>query len=330
MEALQRRDIMKAGFLVSSGSMEIREVQKPVISGANQVLIKNRLSLICGSDTHVVWDTKPESWFKTPGYPGHESVGVVEDSNDPTLNIGDLVLCVPNLKNAGGFAEYQVLPTNLVIKIPADSDDESVILAQQLGTVIFGMKRFHSTIGNGTVAIIGSGSVGLFFVAVCKLAGFKNIIVSDLYEHRLEVARQMGATHTVVAKGDAIVDLVREVAPDGAWLNIDAAGKDVTRIQCIHCVAVSGRIGYFGMPESADMTIPFEKLYRLKPTVEFSWDAQAEPGHLSFHEALESIQSGRIDLSAVKLKTWPIEELGTALSAAHNADKGLIKAGIRF
>ena len=202
---------MKAGFLVTTGVVEVREVPKPIISDSNQVLIKNKLSTICGSDTHVVWDTKPETWAKTPGYPGHESVGVVEESNDPAISIGDLVLCVPNLKFAGGFAEYQVLPSNLVIKIPADSHDESISLAQQLGTVIFGMKRFHSNLGNGTVAIMGAGSVGLFFVAVCKLAGFKNIVVSDLHEHRLEVAKQMGATHTVVAEGDAIVDLVREV-----------------------------------------------------------------------------------------------------------------------
>jgi L-iditol 2-dehydrogenase len=330
IEGYFRKDIMKAGFLVTTGVVEVREVPKPIISDSNQVLIKNRLSTICGSDTHVVWDTKPETWAKTPGYPGHESVGVVEESNDPAISIGDLVLCVPNLKFAGGFAEYQVLPSNLVIKIPADSHDESIILAQQLGTVIFGMKRFHNNLGNGTVAILGAGSVGLFFVAVCKLAGFKNIVVSDLHEHRLEVAKQMGATHTVVAEGDAIVDLVREVSPDGAWLNIDAAGKDVTRIQCIHCVALAGRIGYFGMPEGENMVIPFEKLYRLKPTVEFSWDAQAEAGHSSFHEALAGIRSGKIDLSPIKLKLWPIEELSSALTAAHNADKGFLKAGIRY
>lgn len=325
-----RKDTMKAGFLISTGVVEIREVSKPSISENNQVLVKNKLSTICGSDTHVVWDTKPEYWAKTPGYPGHESVGVVEESSDPAINVGDLVLCVPNLKYAGGFAEYQVLPSNLVIKIPADSHDESIILAQQLGTVIFGMKRFHNNIGNGTVAIMGAGSVGLFFVAVCKLAGFKNIIVSDLHDHRLEVAKQMGATHTIVAEGDAIVSLVREVNPEGAWLNIDAAGKDVTRIQCIHCVAVSGRIGYFGMPEGKNMTIPFEKLYALKPTVEFSWDAQAEAGHTSFHEALEDIRSGKIDLSPIKLRLWPLDELSSALTAAHNADKGFLKAGIRF
>ena len=78
------------------------------------------------------------------------------------------------------------------------------------------------------------------------------------------------------------------------------------------------------------MTIPFEKLYALKPTVEFSWDAQAEAGHTSFREALEEIRSGKIDLSPVKLKLWPLEELSSALTAAHNADKGFLKAGIRF
>ncbi|MBI3428628.1 MAG: zinc-binding dehydrogenase [Actinobacteria bacterium] len=321
---------MKAAFLVSKGVVEIRDVPKPTISEPNQVLIKNKLSTICGSDTHVVWDTKPESWWKTPGYPGHESVGVVEKSTDPSLQIGDLVLCVPNLKHAGGFAEYQLLPSSLVISIPSDSKVEMIILAQQLGTVIYGMKRFHATVGNGTVAILGAGPVGLFFTSLCKLAGFKEIIVSDLHLHRLAVAKQMGATKTVLAKDDAVVDAVRKMTEDGAWLVIDAAGKDVTRIQCIHCVATSGRIGYFGMPEGPDMTLPFEKLYRRKPTVEFSWDAQAEPGHASFREALEAIRSGRVDVSPITVKVWPLEELSDALHAVHNSEEGFVKAGIGF
>lgn len=321
---------MKAAFLVSKGVVEIRDVPKPSTSESNQVLIKNKLSTICGSDTHVVWDTKPESWAETPGYPGHESVGVVEESTDPAIQVGNLVLCVPNLKYAGGFAEYQLLPSSLIIPIPSDVNVKKIILAQQLGTVIYGMKRFHATVGNGTAAILGAGPVGLFFTSLCKLAGFKEIIVSDLHPHRLEVAKQMGATKTVLATNGAVVDTVQKMTEDGAWLVIDAAGKDVTRIQCIHCVALSGRIGYFGMPEGPDMTLPFEKLYRRKPTLEFSWDAQAEPGHTSFREALEAIQSGRIDVSPITMKIWPLEELSQALHAAHNSDEGFIKAGIGF
>lgn len=321
---------MKAGFLTKTGKVDVREVPIPEIGGPGELLLRNRLSTICGSDTHVLWDNDPATWSSVPGYPGHESVAEVVKSTDPAYSEGDLVLAVPNLKHAGGFAEYQVLPSSLVIKLPKDATAEKVILAQQLGTVIYGMKRFHTTVGNGTVMITGAGPVGLFFTAMCRRAGFTNIVVSDLHQHRLNVAEKMGATKTVIAGDSAIVKAVQAISPDGAYLAVEAAGKDETRIECIDGVTLSGRIGYFGMPEGETMLVPFEKLYRRKPTVEFCWDAQAEPGHESFKEALDLIQTGAIDITPVALKEWDIENLQEALDTAHEHRPGFVKAGIRF
>jgi L-iditol 2-dehydrogenase len=321
---------MKAGVLVGPGKIDVREVPKPSISGPGQVLIKNTLSTICGSDTHVLWGMDPSTWSEVPGYPGHESVGTVEDSSDPAIAAGDMVLAVPNLKYAGGFAEFQALPSSLVIPLHPRSIPEKVILAQQLGTVIYGMKRFHTTTGNGTVGILGQGPVGLFFASLCRLAGFTNIIVSDLHNHRLETARKMGATHTVVADGDAVVKLARDVSPDGVFLVIDASGTNEARVQSIEMVAISGRLGWFGMPEGDEMTVPFEKLYRRKPTVEFCWDAQAEPGHMSFKEAISHIENDVVDVSPITMRTWGLDDVQDALDAAHEHHPGFTKAGIRF
>jgi threonine dehydrogenase-like Zn-dependent dehydrogenase len=286
--------------------------------------------MICGSDVHVVYGGSPDLYTSVPGYPGHESVGVIAESSDPAYAVGDLLLCVPNLKHAGGFAEYQLLPSSLVIPVPKDSVPEVTILAQQLGTVIYGMKRFWPGPATGTAVVLGAGPVGLFFTRLCRLAGFTTVITSDLYDHRLEAAKKMGATVTVKADGDAVVDVVQKLTADGAALVIEAAGTDVTRVQTISCVATSGRIGMFGMPHGAEMTLPYEKLYRRKPTVEFSWDAQGEPGHTSFREALDAIRTRRVDPTPIVTRFWPLEQLTTALEAAKTAAPGFIKAGIRF
>lgn len=232
--------------------------------------------------------------------------------------------------HAGGFAPYQLLPSSLVIPLPPGTHPATAVLAQQLGTTIFAMKRFWAGRGEGTAVVLGAGPVGLCFAWLCRWAGFEHVVVSDLHPHRLEVATAMGATLGVLAAGDAGVDAVHEVAPEGARLVVEAAGKDVTRVQAVHCVAVDGRIGMFGMPEGTEMTQPFETLFRRKPTVEFCWDAQAEPAHPSFREAWEAIRTGRIDPTPLLPRLFPLAEFPAALDAARTAVPGHVNFGIRF
>lgn len=322
---------MQAGRLIRPGEMVIEDVATPTLTGAGQVLVRNVVSTICGSDVHLVFAARELPDCVRPGYPGHESVGVVAESSEPAFVEGDLVLAVPNLAHAGGFAEYQLLPSTMVLELPRGTAPEVAILAQQLGTVIYGMKRFWSGPGVGAAVVLGAGPVGLFFTRLCRLAGFPTVITSDLHQHRLETAKAMGATVTVPAVGDAVVGVVRDITDDGgARLVIEAAGTDITRIQAIRCVAVDGRIGMFGMPEGAEMTLPFEELYRRKPTVEFCWDAQAEPGHLSFREALDAIGSGWVDPALIATRFWALHELSNALEAARTAPADFVKFGVRL
>lgn len=321
---------MQAAVLRRPGHLELEEVPTPAVQGPGQVLVRNLVSTICGSDLHLVY-ASPVTEGNRPGYPGHESVSVVADSSDPAFAEGDLVLAVPNLAHAGGFAQYQLLPSTLLMPLPAGSAPEVAVLAQQLGTTVFGMKRFWRGPAGGVAAVLGAGAVGLCFTRLCRLAGFEEVVVSDLHPHRLEAATAMGATTTVQADGDAIVDVVGERTGDlGAALVVEAAGTDVTRVQAIHCVAVSGRIGMFGMPAGAEMTLPFELLFRRKPTVEFAWDAQAEAGHASFREAWEAIRTGLLDPSPLLPRLWPLAELPTALESARTAAPGHLKFGVRF
>ncbi len=320
---------MQTGLLTSRGVMAVVEAPTPSVTGPGQVLVRNLVSTICGSDVHVVY-ASPVTDAHRPDYPGHESVGVIVESSDPAFAEDDLVLAVPNLLHAGGFAPYQLLPSSLVVQLPPGTDPATAVLAQQLGTTVFGMKRFWPGPGEGTAVVLGAGPVGLCFTWLCRSAGFENVVVSDLHPHRLEVATAMGATLGVLAAGDAVVDAVHEVAPEGARLVVEAAGKDVTRVQAVHCVAVEGRIGMFGMPEGAEMTLPFETLFRRKPTVEFCLDAQAEPAHPSFREAWDAIRTRRIDPTPLRPRLFPLAELPVALEAARNALPGHVKFGVRF
>jgi L-iditol 2-dehydrogenase len=209
---------MEAALLVGPDEVVTRTVETPALSGPGQVLVRNLVSTICGSDMHVA-RVAPVGIENRPGYPGHESVGVVVESSQPGLPEGALVLAVPNLAHAGGFAEYQLLPGTMVILLPPDADPEVAVLAQQLGTTVFGMKRFWAGPGEGTAVVLGAGAVGLCFTRLCRLAGFQQVVVSDLHAHRLAVATAMGATVTVLAEGDAVVEWCRSspVAARAWW-----------------------------------------------------------------------------------------------------------------
>ena len=322
---------MQAGSLVRRGTVVVEEALLPALSAPGQVLVRNLVSTVCGSDVHIVFgdDIPPDD--RKPGYPGHESVGVVVESSDPSFTPGDLVLAVPPLRYAGGFAEYQLLPSRYAILLPPGSSPEHVILAQQLGTVIYGMKRFWPGAGHGTAVVLGAGPVGLCFTRLCRLAGFPSVITSDLHPDRLDVAAAMGATMTVQATGDSVVEAVHAATGGaGAALVVEAAGTDVTRLQAIACVGLDGVIGMFGLPEGPELTVPFETLFRQRPRVEFCWDAQSEPGHDSFHAAIDAIADGRVDATLLAPRLWPVTQLAETLEAARTARAGHVKFGVRF
>ena len=98
---------------------------------------------ICGSDVHVIFDGfhNPE-FLGRPGYPGHEGIGTVAVSTHPDFPVGSPVLTVPFGQRGGCFAEYQVVDVAQTIALPAGSDLRRLLLAQQLGTTVFAMKKF--------------------------------------------------------------------------------------------------------------------------------------------------------------------------------------------
>jgi len=324
--------VLAARFLV--GQVRVRDESEPVLDGPGQVLVENLVSTVCGSDVHVLLHGHPDEAGSGPGFPGHESVGRVVGSTDPGFHEGDLVLAVPDLAHAGGFALRQVLPPNFLVPLPTAADIEQVVLAQQLGTVVFAMKRFWPRTlpvpDGATALVLGAGPVGLMFTRLLKLAGFAEVVVSDPHRHRLDAAVRMGATVTVEAEGDRVVEVMQARRDAGAAFVVEAAGTDTTRVQAIRCVALDGRIGMFGMPSSPEMTLPFELLFRRRATLELCWGAQAEPGLTSFREALELILSGQVDTEPLALRLAPVSELAQVLARSAAGGPDVIKSGIDF
>lgn len=313
-----------AGQAVAPGRFEVVEVGSPV-PAEGQVLLSSYRSSICGSDLHLVYRGLYRGEFPAPpGWPGHEGVGKVLESRADDFKPGDWVLAAPQPRFGHGFAQQQVVAAGSLVRLPDGSDPGHQVLGQQLGTVVFAMRRFWPA-GHGrepgSVAIFGAGAAGLLFVQLARLAGFAKIIVSDLTESRLALAARFGATTTVLAPDQSLAEAVLdETSGVGADLVIEAVGFDSTRIACLDAVRDEGRVGYFGFPEglSSESTWSFSRAWGKRVSIEVVTGAQREPGLVSFHEAVRLIASGAVDAAPLAVDVYPLASIQEAFEAARD------------
>ena len=314
---------MLAGQLVEPGRFEVVEVDPPV-PAEGQVLLESQLTSICGSDLHLVYRGMYRGEYPAPpGWPGHEGVGTVLESRADDFKPGDQVLAAPQPRFGRCFAQQQVVPAGSLVHLPDGSDPGLQVLGQQLGTVVFAMRRFwpagRDREPGGSVAIFGTGAAGLLFVQLARMAGFAKIIVSDLTESRLALAARFGATTTVHAPRQPLAEAVLdETSGAGADLVIEAVGLDSTRIECLDAVRAEGRVGYFGFPEtlSTESTWSFSRAWAKRVSIEVVTGAQGEPGLASFHEAVKLIASGVVDTAPLAADVYPLASLQDAFEAA--------------
>jgi L-iditol 2-dehydrogenase len=323
---------MRAVRLLAPGRLEVGRFPVPEPQ-PGELLVRTRLAAVCGSDVHVVFDEENAGLLPAPpGFPGHEGVGEVLESRSERYRAGQLVLTTPFPSVAAGYADLQVLPAAQVVPLPDGVDLEAVLMAQQLGTVIYALRRFWPGSPAETATVIGAGTAGLHFTQVLKLAGFGRVVVADRHRHRLDAALALGADVAVLAPAESVVEATLDLtAGCGADLVVEAAGRDATRAQAMLAVAPGGRIGLYGLPErGGDAPFPFAEVFRRRPTIEVAAGAQAEPGLLSFQEAVRRIATGELDVSRLVTHRFGIERLPEAVALAREPSAGALKIAVTF
>lgn len=323
---------MRAGRLVGPGRIEVVQTEAPA-PGPDEALVRMVRASVCGSDLINVFGRAERDEFPCPpGYPGHEGVGEVIETRCGELRLGELVLMAPAPPRAGCFADYAVIHGRSVVPLPAAASPDRFVMAQQLGTVIFALKRFWPGPPADTAVVIGAGSAGIYFTHLLKRRGFGQVIASDPDPRRLALAERYGADVVVRPDEAALADAVMErTGGRGADLVVEAVGHDATRAQAIAAVALRGRVGFFGLPERrGDAAFPFELLFRRQPTVETTSLAQLEPGLPSFRAAVEHIAAGEIDVGPLVGEPYSIEQLPEALDAARHHNGPALKVSLHF
>ena len=226
------------------------DVPEPTV-GVNEVKIKIKKTAICGTDLHIYkWDDWSQNTIKTPMIIGHEYVGVIAEVGEgvKNLKVGDRVtgeghIACGHCRNCrrgklhvcentigvgvnrdGAFAEYLVIPADNAIKLDDRISDEMASIMDPFGNATHTALSFP-LIGED-VLITGAGLIGCMATAICRFAGARYVVVSDLSDYRLEIAKKMGATLTInPSKGETIEGAIEQLGMRGFDIGLEMSGS---------------------------------------------------------------------------------------------------------
>lgn len=322
---------MRATHVPETGVITVREWPKPQATEPGTFVVRMTAASVCGSDLHAaLHGTLHPKGPERAGYPGHEGVGVVSESNSEKFPVGTTVLCVPPGEFGGAFAEYMLLDDDHAVALPSDVNSNDLtqmrryMMAQQLGTCIYAFDLYWPTEvparTAGTCVIMGAGSAGLFFLQDALRRGFDQVIISDKEPARLEIARKLGARAVLIPDEDLGTVVSELTGNNGADLVIEAVGSDELRTQAVDIVANRGIVGWFGLYESFEPTlVPIFEVFRKCVRLQGSVAAQSEPGLVSFHEAVRRIHAGEVE---VDYCLGPVHTLEETLDVLRRAERG--------
>jgi L-iditol 2-dehydrogenase len=326
---------VKAARWVDVGRIACEDAPVPSVADG-QVLVRTGYASICGSDLHVVFGNAPPR-AAAAGYPGHESVGEVVESRCPGFAPGDRVLTVPYAVDGRCLAEFQALPGSACIRLPATAPLSHLLMAQQLGTVVYALRSHPLDVIGKDAAVIGQGSAGAFFTFLLKRAGAARVLVSDKSPARLAYSRQLGADLAVdvgpeeAGPGDFRSAVLAATGGRGADVVVEAVGSRETFPLSLQLAAPGATLVWFGLPEGAgDYPFSFEDFFRLGLTAYSNFGAQGEPGLGSFRYAVRLIADGAIDVTPLLSHTLPIEKIDEAFRIAHDRTDNALKVSIKF
>ena len=252
--------------------LKLTQVEVPS-PGVGEVQIKIHKTAICGTDVHIYnWDDWSQKNIKPPMVVGHEYVGEISAVGEGVTKykVGQIVsgeghiVCahcrncrngdIQWCKNArgvgvnrpGAFAEYLVIPEFNVMAIKDGIDEDLVSFYDAFGNATHTALMFE-LVGED-VLITGAGPIGLMAVAICRFAGARRIIVTDMNEYRLNLAKKMGADACVNVKTGNLEEVMRQQGlVEGFDVGLEMSGSGAALNQMLKTMRHGGKISLLGI-----------------------------------------------------------------------------------
>jgi L-iditol 2-dehydrogenase len=320
-----REKAMKALVYQGPWTMPLEEVPDPQPQ-ADELLIDVRSVGICGSDVHGFIGKTGRR--KPPMIMGHEFSGVVravgsrvsrfepEDEVivSPIQACGECPNCRRGLTNictqrhvlgvdiAGAYADSLVVKESMVFAKPAGLDWRNAAMVEPTAVALHAAEITPINLME-TVAIVGVGTIGLLTLLAARLKGAGIVIVTDKSEHRLEMARALGADLTIKVDEEDAVAAVREATDGlGADVTFEAVGYGPTVQQALSITRTGGNVTWIG--NSAQMIeLNMQEIVTRELTVRGTYGFNTE-----FARAIQAIASGRMDVASLIEQVSPLSE----------------------
>lgn len=329
---------MKAVVLNGPNDFLPADISKPEI-GDNEILLEMKKAAICGTDMRILAGTKTKG-VRYPSVIGHEMCGLISEvgKNVTGFEVGEKVAianvipcgsclaCLGGRENAcmnrkaigyefdGGFEEYIRIPeiaitSGNVIKLPDEVSFTAGALIEPLACCIRGLKN-AGTGFNDTVLIVGAGPIGLMHMQLSKIAGAKQVIVSEPNEMRREIALELGADKVVDPTADNLEAIVKEATDGmGADIIVMAIGVPALVNSTLKLCKKGGTVNLFaGFAGTGECSIEVNTIHYNEITVNGS-TAYKRADYL---EAADMVKGGKINLDKIATHTFSIDEFQKA------------------
>ncbi|MCS7124957.1 MAG: zinc-binding dehydrogenase [Candidatus Bathyarchaeota archaeon] len=325
---------MKAAMLYGIRDLRVEDVETPEVR-AGEVLVRVRAATTCGTDLKIFQRGYVERVIKPPTVFGHEWAGDVVEVGEgvewprigmrvragnsaPCLRCfmcqkGKYNLCENMIWLWGAYAEYIKVPAPMVRvnmqEIPFHVSYEEAAITEPLACVLHGIEEAGVNLGD-SIAIIGAGPIGLLHLLTAKKMGAEKVIMVDLVEERLDLARRLGADETINAAREKVEERVRQLTSGhGADIVIEAIGRPETWEQALKLVRKGGKVLEFGgCPPGTEIHVSTELLHYDEVTVMGTFHATP----LHFRKALNLIASKTINVAPLVTRKMPLEKIKEA------------------
>ena len=306
--------------------LKLTDVPKPEV-GHNDVLIRIKKTAICGTDIHIwKWDEWAAKTVPLGMHVGHEYVGEIVAMGEEVRGfaIGDRVsgeghvtcghcrncragrrhLCRNTIgvgvNRPGAFAEFLSLPAVNAFKIPDNIADDLAAIFDPYGNATHTALSFN-LVGED-VLITGAGPIGIMAVAIARHVGARHVVVTDVNDYRLELARKMGATRTVNVAREKLTDVMKGLGMvEGFDVGLEMSGVPSAFTNMLETMNHGGKVALLGIPP-ANTAIDWNNVIFKGLEIKGIYGREMFE---TWYKMVAMLQSG-LDLSAILTHHFPL------------------------
>jgi threonine 3-dehydrogenase len=322
----------------------LEKIKKPSI-GHNDVLIKVHRTAICGTDIHIYqWDNWAQKTIPVPMAVGHEFSGEIVETGIEVkgYEVGDRVsaeghvtcgfcrncragrrhLCRSavgvGVNRAGAFADYIAIPAFNIFKLPDVITDDMAAILDPFGNATHTALSFD-LVGED-VLITGAGPIGIMAVAIARFAGARHIVITDVNDYRLGLAKKMGASVALNVTSGSVDQTMNDLGmEEGFDVGMEMSGNPAAFRDMLRTMHHGGKIALLGIPPG-EMAIDWNEVIFKGLIIKGIYGREMFE---TWYKMSSMLQSG-LNLDPIITHRFPVEDYQQAFDLMESGQSGKI------